>query len=178
VAGRVIRRRGPMVHGVRRKTGWSAGPGTTDGGAASFSTSSTILLAVGSVAVADGLTLVRTRGEVTVRLTLVTSALDGFDGAIGILQVSEEAFAAGAASIPFPVDDSDRDIWVWHQFFSLHPQAVNDTEGAGFARYQIDSKAMRKTTEGDVLCAMVQGFEVGASTIAINMQTRILDKLP
>jgi hypothetical protein len=46
-------------------------------------------------------------------------------------------------------------------------------------RVPIDSKAMRKVHESDVLVGVIEmGTEVGAATVRYAAETRILDKLP
>ena len=65
-------------------------------------------------------------------LSTGTSALDGYDGAVGLCIVSENAFNAGIASIPTPITDIQWDGWLWYQSFSLRtPTAGTVSLGEG-----------------------------------------------
>ena len=156
----------------RRRVGWSIGPG----GRSQRSAIGKFLMPVGATAFIDGLTLIRTRGELVVRSASVGSVNDEMIGAFGIADVTAAAFAAGGASIPGPFTDADWDGWIWHQFFTVGGLANN---GSGVGRYVVDSKAMRKTTATNVVVAMGEvGVETGVVTLDVSLETRILDKLP
>ncbi len=167
-----------FTRSVRRNTGWSAGPGTTAYGEQQITAAGTTLLALGAAAGSDGLTLVRTRGFIEMRLVVITASGDGYSGAIGLAQVSDRAFAAGAASVPQPFTEADDDSWIWHQFFSLHPET--DLNGSNVSlEFEIDSKAMRKSHAGETLILVVETIaEVGTATMAVYAASRVLDKLP
>ena len=64
-------------------------------------------------------TAVRTRGQFTVFPTAFGADLD-YIGAFGLGIVSDEAFVAGAASLPRPFDDDDWGGWLVHQYYSGH----------------------------------------------------------
>ena len=86
-------------------------------------------------------------------------------GAFGMLVVSEDAFAAGAASIPGPFTDASSDLWMVHQYVvsdMIFGSAVG-FDSAGGRSYEIDSKAMRKVTEEERLVVM---FENGSADAA------------
>jgi hypothetical protein len=78
-------------------------------------------------------------------------------GAFGMCVVSDNAFAAGAASIPGPFTDTDSELWFVHQYL-FSPTTIS---GAGTLRdamfqYEIDSKAMRKFTQEERIVLMVE----------------------
>ena len=175
----------PLIRGPARKTAWGVGP--TSNAVQESTGTGTVLMTQGSVATSEGLTLVRTRGEMMLWLTNATADGDGFHGAIAIGVVTLEAFTAGIASIPGPLASDDWDGWLWHQYFTLlsnglmsgaaqtDRNSVNPVVAG--VRYQIDSKAMRKFPDDMVIFGIVQQTEVGTSTLRMFMQTRLLFKL-
>ncbi len=78
-------------------------------------------------------------------------------GAFGLCVVSQEAAAAGAASIPGPFTEAESDLWFVHQY--LYSSMVFG-DATGFRKldqqYEIDSKAMRKVTEEEVVAIMIE----------------------
>ena len=112
-------------------------------------------------------------------LSVVTTVLDGFDMAFGICIVSENAFGIGVTAVPNPTTDIGWDGWLYHKLFAI--KGVETTlEGqqlAAMIRVDIDSKAMRKIKETDIMVAVVDGTEVGQATANLSFQSRVLDKL-
>jgi len=124
----------------------------------------------------DGVTLVRTRGEILLRLsTTAGGTTDGMSGAIGIGVASENAFGAGISGIMNPFDDSEWNGWIWHSFFHLNGPA---TLGSAFQRVEIDSKAMRKIAALDVIYGVIDTIETGVEVLQVIADTRMLFKLP
>ena len=171
--GRVFR---PRTSTQRHRPSWSSGPFGTNLITASGST----LLGVGSQAVVDNLTLIRTRGIFRCFLSSVDQAVGGYTGSVGICNVSENAFNAGITAVPTPTTDIAWDGWLWHQIFSVKSvtatigDAVN-SEAIEFM-VEIDSKAMRKTRLTDFIIAVIEVIEVGAASLNTRLDTRILDK--
>ena len=102
-------------------------------------------------------TIVRIRGSAVVHM-VAGAAADAMVVGLGLIIVSEDALAAGAASIPSPIDDLDSP-WIFHQLFSLGPstasEAADDTNlGLSTARIVIDNKAQRKIGPNEVLTFM------------------------
>ena len=162
----------------RHRPGWSPGPS----GSIVASGSSTVLFAVGSQSQLDEVTIVRTRGYFHAHLTTTVAGVnEGFDGAVGICVVSENAFNAGVASVPAPLDDIAWDGWLWYHFFDL--KAVTSTLSDGVnanavsQRIEIDSKAMRKTNITDVEIAVIQHVESGTASFGAELFTRSLSKI-
>ena len=169
---------------ARRQTSWTAGPGTT----VQRTASGTVLFGTGLVPLVEGLTITRMRGELLLFLSAATTALDGYIGAIGIQLVSDEAFAAGVASMPTPIDDIDYEEWIWYQTFSIkaagamvggastdldHPNALS-----AVARFTIDSRVQRKFPVGKTLVAVLEATETGGATLNVDLILRTLVTLP
>ena len=165
----------------RRLTGWALGPDATP---LALGTTAHQQWTNGVQISGEGQknTLVRIRGMAVVFLTTLTSAGDGFDGALGIGLVSNEAFAAGVASQPGALTDADWDGWVWHSFFHVHGVTATVSDGVNanlfMVRIPIDSKAQRKWSEGYTLVGDMELIENGTAVGEMWADTRILLKLP
>ncbi len=122
----------------------------------------------------DKPTIVRVRGLFSVKLQTYAADLD-VAGALGMCIVSNEAFTAGAASIPRPHDDSNWDGWFVWQAFSFRYE-FNDATGSQFPAswdVQVDSKAMRKVTENETVVVMVENL-AGAMASAFSFCMLVL----
>ena len=177
------------VRSLRRKTSWQVGPTTTAGGSLQGVTGSgSSIAALGSETLQDGVTLVRTRGELLFFLEAATGALDGYFGAFGIGLIGKPAFAAGAASVPTPINELDWDGWLYHRFLSLRApsaitvsassitSAVNSVSCA--LRIDLDSKAMRKSFTDMVFFAALDLTESGTAILQWSLNSRMLFKIP
>ena len=185
-----VRRGRSFSSAPRRQTSWTAGPGdgTISDHTVSLSTGSKAIWSTGLVPLVEGLTIGRIRGELLVYLKSATAQVDGFVGAAGILLVSDEAFAAGVASIPGPITDLDFNDWMWFQMFSIKSggaiaaaaatdeDQINATVAA--ARYPIDSKAMRKFPVGKVMVGVIEVLESLNATMDADIALRTLVFLP
>ena len=169
----------PRQGATRRRSAWTEGAGgqTNTQAAATF----TNILGGGVITSSGEVTIVRTRGELTIGLSAATAALDGFSGAVGIGIVTTQAFNVGVTALPLPISDAEWDGWMWHQYFNVFAQSASPgfaTDGGTFARYQVDSKAMRRLEDEMTLVAVIEGTEVGTSTMNARFDSRILVKLP
>jgi len=127
-------------------------------------------------------TLVRTRGHVTFRLRASGAINNSISGAFGMFVTTIEAFNAGIASLPLPLDDIENDWFVWEPFTFWSSAAGG--EGAGAYGRSIertfDSRGQRKLKAGDVLVGIVEGVQISATTgtiVDVNHQTRHQFKL-
>ncbi len=80
-------------------------------------------------------------------------------GAFGMGIVSDDAFAAGAASIPGPFTDDTAELWLVHQYVYqrvLFDTAVGSSVVGHDVTWEIDSKAMRKFTDEQKLVLMAE----------------------
>jgi len=96
-------------------------------------------------------TIIRTRLAVMWRTDQVTAVEDPY-GALGMQVVSDSAAAAGIASVPTPITETNADFFVYQSLVSsiLFGSTVAFTSPAGTV-YNVDSKAMRKVgTDEDV----------------------------
>ncbi len=120
-------------------------------------------------------TIVRTRAALQIESDQ-TAASEVTRGAVGMTVVSDQAVAAGIASIPGPHDNTDGEWFVWEPFINSFAlgDATGFVEPAG-TNITIDSKAMRKVNANDDLAVV---FEVqGTPGAIITMQGRMLIKL-
>jgi len=189
----VARRRGsfsPRSSGQRRLTAWEIGPasGSTDGAPETVAGSGAVVMTNAVIAVADGLTIVRVRGEVSAFFSASSAAQGGFHGAIGLCIVNENAAVVGVSAMPHPVADQEWDGWLFHRWLSIISAGIIDTgvsksndtinTTSAAVRFELDSKAMRKFPADQVLVAIAEWTEIGTATMRFSMATRVLVKLP
>ena len=165
----------------RRLKSWEVGPGRSI--TQTQITGSTALLATsGSALLQDGLTLLRLRGELTLQIATVSAIGSGYSGAVGIGIVTLDAFTAGVASVPQPVADEEWDGWIWWHPFSVKSITATIGDGVNAAAVQqripMDTKAMRKLRENDVIFFMIETTEVGVALLDWHVDSRILLALP
>jgi len=137
--------------------------------------------AIGSVGAALKRTIVRTRGAAIVTLKTATAGGDGFTIGLGIGLVTLQAHTAGVTSVPGPLTDTDWDGWLYHavgHVFATTATIADGVNAAGaVARFDIDSKAMRKFDEdADILIGVIEVTEHGTATAEFQANTRILLK--
>ena len=156
----------------KRTTQWV---GSADQGAVAVAAGATIIHQ--SNATLGNTTIVRTRGLFTVQPDSFAADVS-ISGAIGFGLVSDQAFAAGVASIPGPFIDPDWGGWFMWQPFSYRFEVTTDVGrlnfGADLVDGRIDSKAMRKVAQNETLVVVV---ESQAAAIAVILNFRILLKL-
>jgi len=185
----VTRSRGFARGTNRRLTSWEIGAQTgVDGASQAVSSTSSTLAAGGAVSTEDGLTLIRTRGELNLFLTTSDAAGNGFHGAFALGLFNENAFLTGISSILRPLDDEAYDGWFYHRYFSLFSggpiaaaasqdnDMVNPTSAA--LRIEVDSKAMRKLPEDQTIVGVLQVIELGTASMEWAFNSRTLVKLP
>ena len=163
----------------RRQTGWGLGPGAST--PATLSATGSVFIGSLSVPSVEGLTVVRLRGVFSCFLSTVTSALDGFAGAVAVGVAEDRALGIGITAVPLPLTNADQENWLWHSFFSVKSTTtIGDTRyGSTFINNMvIDSKAMRKLPIGRSMYAILEAAEVGTSVLQVHLDTRALVKLP
>ncbi len=161
----------------RRINKWSLGPNSTS---TTLSATSKQLWTNGVVLVDETqVTLVRIRGDMELFLTANTAAGDGFFGAVAIGMTTVEAVAAGVASLPGPQVDADWDGWIWHRFFNILGAGSTDGEDgpSTVQRIEVDSKAMRKWSNGYIMFGIIEKVEQGTAVGEMFVDTRMLVKL-
>ncbi len=87
-------------------------------------------------------TIVRVRGLLTVRTDQFAATEQAF-GALGMLVVSDQASAAGVASIPAPYADLDQDQFFLWQPWSVAAMVIGGASiDQGSRQYVLESKAL------------------------------------
>jgi len=125
---------------------------------------------------AQAQTIMRVRGAVVLGIGAAAAATDAMIICLGLIVVSENAFGAGAASVPSPFEDIGDD-WLWHGVFPLRAFSASPTgiQLVGSMQREIDSKAMRRVKEGDVLTFVADGIDLDAgATYSLSAGIRIL----
>ena len=120
-------------------------------------------------------TVVRTRGDVSIFPNSVTADLN-IVGAYGLAIVSDQAFAAGVASVPGPWNSPGWDGWFVWRSFGYRVENVDSTgvNAPLSISQEVDSKAMRKVTENETIVLVA---ESQAGAFSISMALRLLLKL-
>ena len=112
-----------------------------------------------SLTAVDPITLVRTRGKISVVTDQAGGAAvdEGSFGAIGMCVVSDQALAIGVTAVPTLITDKDSDLWLLHEYFFA---SVLVGTNVGFSDVSsltmFDSKAMRKISEDQSLIVVVE----------------------
>ena len=154
---------------------WAALPSVTVTG-----TGATTLLGGGLLFLVPA-TILRIRGFVNCIFDAAVQVGDAMQIGLGLAIVSDDAFNAGAGSMPDPQGDPEFP-WLWWKSLELlavstNATAVNNT-GWGMAaqRYEVDSKAMRKIHPSQTLCWIAQLTSAqGAPDTTVTLgQTRVL----
>ena len=148
--------------GFKPATAWSA---LTPAAGQGVTTLTKVLL--GSFVATEQVTVRRTHGLVEWRSDQKAADESPF-GAYGLCIVSNNAFAAGIASIPGPYTDADSDLWFVHQFLrtTLLFGSNIGFDGQAGASYTINSKAMRKLTDEETIAVVVEN---GSTTAGATM---------
>ena len=150
--------------------------GTVDQGYVAVGANASVILAsfaLDGSTVEPEATIVRTRGLLSVRSTSTGVDMD-IIGAFGMGLVSDEAFAAGAASVPGPWTQSNWEGWfVWIPVAFRFEVTTDVGRLLSSVQMPIDSKAMRKFGAGQT---MVWVYESQASAATVAILTRVLLK--
>jgi len=162
-------RRGISPRGPKRTSTWV---GSADQGIVSVAAGATVI--VESNATLIDTTIVRTRGLMTAQ-----PASFGVDamiiGAYGIGIVSDQAFAAGAASLPGPWTDKDWGGWLVWLPIAFRFEATTDVGRLlASVSMQMDSKAMRKVQANETVVTIA---ESQATAFDVTSVFRMLVKL-
>ena len=107
-------------------------------------------------------TVVRTRFALFIDSDQSAAAEQQVAG-FGVAVVSEEAAAAGVASVPTPITEIPSDLWFVHRVL-YSAQSASDAGGRGGnagTDYIVDSKAMRKVSIGQDIVVVGEFSAVG-----------------
>ncbi len=160
--------------GTRMSKQWAAIPsidltftadGTSLGGALAFTVPSTVI---------------RMLGDVTIGNTAAVTALDAVIIGMSIGVVSTDAFAAGAASVPEPLEEPEYPWLYWASKAFFYPNTSSPLASTGDPRmsdrFSIDIRSQRKLKPRESLCWIVQyGDITGAPPMTVQIaNTRVL----
>jgi len=70
--------------------------------------------------------------------------------------------------------DAGWDGWFVHQFFDVRKSLSIVSNGSGFFESIIDSKAMRKVTDEDVIVVVAEIILSGTATVSVFVTSRLL----
>ena len=158
--------------GVRRGTNWISLTQDADNALSVASDGAAILSSLDITSSPVGKsTIVRIRGCWGFDPGAATSLLIG----LGIAVVSDQAVAAGIASIPKPITDEGWDGWMWRMCRYAGTRYSNEQSWG-----DIDSKAMRKWDDGDSLVCIAENINinVGGAAAITSINARVLVKGP
>jgi len=85
-------------------------------------------------------------------------------GALGIAVVSEQASAAGIASLPTPVTEQGSDMWLLHEVFMSQETHLTDVAQSAIS-HRVDSKAMRKVEFGEDFVLVAEKATTGSGFV-------------
>jgi len=122
-------------------------------------------------------TVIRSRFEFMVRSDQI-AASETQAAAFGFCIVTDQARAAGVASIPTPITEMGSDVWFLHKLMFNRFSFIT---GSGFANvassWSVDSRAMRKVAIGEDIVGVGEGeFTVGAG-VTLTVGGRMLVKI-
>ena len=160
---------------ARRAVAWSAGPG----GIASPTANTKVLFAVASQVLVEKLTLTRILGSCIAEVAAQSVAASFIQIGVGIIGVTEQAFAAGVTSIPSPISDPQEHwLWQWRPACMSEATAPGVNDITAIARMDFDTKGQLKQRSGDVLVGIVDVVLLaGTMTVRVKLDSRVLDKL-
>ncbi len=162
--------------GKRRETTWIGGTMVESTYASASAGSIITSLSAGALALRP-FTVVRTRGLLAIRSDQFAVTED-YSAAYGECVVSDQASAAGFASVPNPDSDNDSEFWFVMEYLFGH-QSVTTDIGRFLTMSQhavIDSRAMRKVQEGEDLLQVGQATALSLGVILTSF-ARTLVKL-
>jgi len=171
MANRSFRGRGVSV---KRKAAWDT---FNFGRVNALMADGTALFSLGFAALLEGTTIVRLRGELLISSTLTSG--DSAEYALGIGITSAEAFAVGVTALPSPITDGFWPGWFVHQWCSVGSISSSTTQDTQNARFELDSKAMRKFVRGQVCFAVVEMDNEQTTGVSADLQcnARVMVKL-
>jgi hypothetical protein len=96
--------------------------------------------------------------------------------------------AVGVTAVETPITEESWDGWLWHSYFAVKSGGIIDgtastddnqiNGGSAVLRLPIDTKAMRKLNQEDVIYAAIEVTESGTSTARVHLNSRSLVMLP
>ena len=117
------------------------------------------------VAEEAALTLVRTRGMITMGILTSGAANNVITGAYGQIVVSTDAIGVGITAVPGPLTDIENDWYVWVPFAlradTIAEAPVNITSNMAI---NYDSRGQRKLKNGEALISVIEMCQSDGTT--------------
>ncbi len=149
------------ARGQKRQSVWGF---LTPGNNTLTATGGTIVASLNAAALARRpFTIVRTHLEFMLRSDQ-SAAIEQQTCAFGMAVVSDEAVAAGVASVPTPITELGSDLWFLHVIMFGDESKLTDRSSPATLR-SVDSKAMRKVEEGQDIVFVAELGGTGAGLI-------------
>ncbi len=120
-------------------------------------------------------TVLRLIGNVSV-MSDQAANLERQIGSIGLIVVSNQAVAAGAASIPGPSTDIEDDGWFAHMQFAQLTNRDTDAVGIASLTYDFSSKGRRVVQEGESIAIMAENIHA-TNALSLALQFRLLSRV-
>ncbi len=140
--------------------------------------STKVLLASFTNTIGIDQTVLRIRGNLHVASDQLLAS-EVMVGVFGMIMVTEDAFSAGAASVPGPISDGDADWILWHPFTvrQFFASAIGFDTPAG-QEYVLDTKAKRIFEGGGTKrLAVVGETSSNSQGLVISAQFRLLSQI-
>jgi len=157
--------------GPRRKTLWggSTVPQANETGLPAATSQLFARFTAATIGLVFGVpcTVVRNRGLLSIRSDQ-TAQSENAHGAIGLAVVTETAAAAGIASIPSPITESDWDGWLmWQPWSTAFTLTGTGASGApvSYGYFPYDSRAMRKIEDEESLVFVIENQDAGGGVV-------------
>ena len=132
----------------------------------------------GLALVESAATLVRSRGEFSVRIAAAAAGNTIIRGAFGMIVVSTDALAIGVTALPGPLSDGPNDWFVWVPFTLIGDDTLSDAETQFTRTIVFDSRGMRKMKSGDALAPVIEVVsDLAGNTIDSSFMVRHQFKL-
>ncbi len=119
------------------------------------------------------ITLLRSHLSVWIQ-TDQTAALEEQMVAVGLIIVSDKAFALGVTAVPLPFTNGTDDGWVLHK--SIYQASAGSLNGMTPPVTYVDSKGMRKFQDGETLALVIENHHATFSATVV-ASLRVLTKL-
>ena len=127
---------------------------------------------------ANAATLVRTRGELSVRVAAAAAGNSITRGAMGMIVASTDAATIGVTAVPGPLSDATNDWFVWVPFTLMHDSVLTEFDSKFVATVPFDSRGMRKMKNGEAVVIVLEvESDLSGSAIDSAFVARVQTKL-
>ena len=174
------RARRRVVQSARRGTVWLGFADTDFSGLAANAATVLAVVPEASLEEFPNPTLVRTRGQLEVKSSNAGAVNDDVRWGAGFAVMDRKQVTVGVSACPLPLTDSNWDGWFWWQtgFVRQTGEVIPTFQlGIAFQRVEIDSKAMRKVGQDQVVACVIETLNLaGTNGIDFSVASRFLFK--